>query len=178
MDKLGSLIESTFCSESECDFCISSEFQKINKEVRDAFPFWFTGEGNILFEFSDIYLKKCRNELQRRVKKGYVWRVKCGFCDEPFGVCMVHLEEITKKLVEFKRSMSSCHDCGEPCGGCDCSSRKTEYSLRFLEGKTIEKIKHESQCLDSKPVFSIYFADGKMFRCYPICWDNPEEIKA
>ena len=54
---------------------------------------------------------------------------------------------------------------------------KTEEVLRWLEGKTIQSIKHESQCLDNQLVFSIYFTDGKMFRCYPIAWDAPEESK-
>jgi hypothetical protein len=98
-EKLGSLIQSQFC-DGECDFCATSALQNINAAIREAYPEWFAddGDGNLLTECMDIYTKKCRAELAKRVKHEHIWQVACGFCDEPFGVCVFHLKEILQKL--------------------------------------------------------------------------------
>ena len=71
--------------------------------MRQTYPHWFAdeGKGNLLTECSDIYVKKCRSELAERVKKKTVWQVNCGFCDEPFGVCVDHLREAWNQDFNF-----------------------------------------------------------------------------
>ncbi len=97
--KLGSPIHSQF-GDGECDFCTTSLMNEINAKLREAYPFWFAneGSGNLLTKYMDLYTKKCRSELAERLKTVRVWKVACGFCDEPFGVCAAHLQEVLDEL--------------------------------------------------------------------------------
>jgi len=112
--KLGSLLQSDF-QEGDCDICIETALSCINSYIRTAYPDWFDGEGgagNLLAECIDLHTKKIRSELKMPAyelytKQKHIWFVKCGFCDEPFGICAAHLKEIWLVLEGKTRQNSS-----------------------------------------------------------------------
>jgi hypothetical protein len=47
-----------------------------------------------------------------------------------------------------------------------------EDSLRFMEGRTIQKIEHKTLCRDAKPVVYMYFTDGSILTFCPLGWKD------
>lgn len=50
-----------------------------------------------------------------------------------------------------------------------------EEALRFLEGEVIQKVEHETQFFDSKPVFRLHLANGRTLRFHAIAWDQGDK---